>query len=77
MLATANGMAIVGPGWVKLAKQVSNTVNCPDPSLLPLEFQRVTVEADKNAIAAAIKGGAIVAGATIQTTVSEVVKFSK
>jgi hypothetical protein len=76
-LATGNPMAIVGPSWVKLANQVSKAVDCPDPLKLPLEFQRVTVEADKKAIADAIKGGATVAGATIQTTVSEVVKFGK
>ena len=76
-LVTCDGMAIVGAGWVKLANSVSKSVFCPDPLKLPLEFQRITVEADKKAIGDAIKGGAVVAGATIVTTTEEVVKFGK
>ncbi len=75
--ATGNGMAIVGPSWVKLANQVSKAVDCPDPLKLPFEFQRIKVEADKSAIADAIKTGKTVTGASIQTTVTEVVKFGK
>jgi hypothetical protein len=49
-------------GWRK-----SESINCwSDPGLLPVEFQRVKVEADLTAIKTALKAGQEVAGAELQ-----------
>ncbi|QYY34576.1 siphovirus Gp157 family protein [Ruficoccus sp. ZRK36] len=49
-------------GWRK-----SESINCwSDPGLLPVEFQRMKVEADLTAIKTALKAGQEVAGAELQ-----------
>lgn len=52
----------------------TESVDVPDASLLPEEFQKIAVTADKTAIKAAIKAGAEVAGASLQKNVSMIIK---
>lgn len=52
----------------------SESVIVEDPELLPVEFQKVTIEAKKAEIKAAINSGVTVAGAAIKPSISMVVR---
>ena len=59
---------------VSISYRNSESVLVEDASVLPAEYQRVTVEADKVAIKDAIKAGASIEGATLVSNTSMIIK---
>lgn len=75
---TGNAMAVVGVGWVKLARRNSTRCEVPeDVDALPMEYVRVKTEADKAKIKKVLEAGGEVAGCSLVKVVSESVTFSK
>lgn len=58
----------------KVSYRPTTTVVCDDPFALESRFQRIKVEADKNAIKNAINGGESVRGAHLEEGVSVILK---
>lgn len=60
--------------FVSISYRNSTSVVCEDPTLLPVEYQKVTVEARKQDIANALKAGVAVQGATLENKCSIIIR---